>query len=134
MATALELWQKEQVQHARRLQALRDRFESGLRDGLTNVVVHGAAAPRLPQTSNVAFPGLDGQVLLMALDLAGVACSVGSACSSGSTELSPTLRAMGLPNGLVAASLRFSLGATTTEAEIDEAVRRIVRVCRELRG
>jgi cysteine desulfurase len=73
-------------------------------------------------------------MLLMALDLAGVACSVGSACSSGSTELSPTLRAMDLPNDLVASSLRFSFGATTTEAEIDEAVRRIVEVCRELRG
>ena len=82
----------------------------------------------------MAFPGLDGQVLLMAFDLAGVACSVGSACSSGSTELSPTLRAMDLSNALVASSLRFSFGATNTEAEIDEAVRRIVHVCRELRG
>ncbi len=134
MAMALELWRKEQDQHARRLQALRDRFESGLREGLGNVVVHGAKAPRLPQTSSVALLGLDGQVLLMALDLAGVACSVGSACASGSTELSPTLRAMGVPNEQVAASLRFSFGATTTEAEIDEALRRIVRVCRELRG
>ena len=59
----------------------------------------------------------------MALDLAGVACSVGSACSSGSTELSPTLRAMDLSNDLVVSSLRFSVGATTTEAEIDEAIR-----------
>jgi cysteine desulfurase len=134
MATALELWQKEQQHHARRLTTLRDRFENGLREALGNVVVHGAAALRLPQTTNVAFPGLDGQVLLMALDLAGVDCSVGSACSSGSTELSPTLRAMGLPNDLVASSLRFSLGATTTEADIDEALRRITHVCRELRG
>ena len=134
MATALGLWQKEQDQHAQRLQALRDRFESGLREGLGNVVVHGAKAARLPQTTSVALLGLDGQVLLMALDLAGVACSVGSACASGSTELSPTLRAMGVPNEQVAASLRFSFGATTTEAEIDEALRRIVGVCRDLRG
>ena len=70
----------------------------------------------------------------MALDLAGVACSVGSACSSGSTELSPTLRAMELSNALVAASLRFSFGATTTLLEIEEAVRRIVHVVTELRG
>ena len=70
----------------------------------------------------------------MALDLAGVACSVGSACSSGSTELSPTLRAMDLSNALVAASLRFSFGATTTPLEIEEAVRRIVQVVTELRG
>jgi cysteine desulfurase len=155
MATALDLWQREQEEHARRLRSLRDRLEAGLRASLPNIIVHGSSvsvgqtflsasgqagmpAPpadvRLPQTSNVAFPGLDGQVLLMALDLAGVACSVGAACASGSTELSPTLRAMDLPNALVASSLRFSFGATNTEAEIDEAVRRIVRVCRELRG
>ena len=132
MATALELWQHEQNAYARQLTALRDRFEQQILAGFPGSVVHGAAADRLPQTSNIAFPGLDGQVLLMALDLAGVACSVGSACSSGSTELSPTLRAMGLPNDLVACSLRFSLGATTTEADIDEAVRRILHVCNEL--
>jgi cysteine desulfurase len=134
MATALDLWQREQDEHARRLSSLRDRFEAGLRAALPGVVVHGAAAERLPQTSNVAFPGLDGQVLLMALDLAGVACSVGSACSSGSTELSPTLRAMDLSNALVAASLRFSFGATTTPLDIEEAVRRIANVVTELRG
>ena len=132
MATALELWHKEQDTYARRLASLRNRFERGLAAELPNIVVHGAEAARLPQTSNVAFPGIDGQIFLMALDLAGVACSVGSACSSGSTELSPTLRAMDLPNDWVTSSLRFSVGVTTTEAEIDEAVRRIVRVCREL--
>ncbi len=134
MAAALEIWQREQAEFARRLTLLRDRFERALRAGLPEVVIHGAAASRLPQTSNVAFPGLDGEVLRMALDLAGVACSVGAACSSGSTELSPTLRAMDLPKELVASSLRFSLGATTTQSEIDEAVRRIIHVCRQLQG
>ncbi len=134
MATALELWQGEQEEHVRWLNSLRDRFERQIMAGFPTAVIHGSRAERLPQTSNIAFPGLDGQVLLMALDLGGVACSVGSACSSGSTELSPTLRAMGLPNALVASSLRFSLGATTTEDDIDEAVRRILHVCRELAG
>ncbi len=134
MATALELWHREQEEYARRLASLRDRFEARLRSELPNIVVHGAEATRLPQTSNIAFPDIDGQILLMALDLAGVACSVGSACSSGSTELSPTLRAMNLSNGLVASSLRFSLGATTTEAEVDEAVQCIHHVCREIGG
>jgi cysteine desulfurase len=132
MMTALELWQQEQDEHCRKLTALRDRFETGLKAGRPGVIVHSAAADRLPNTSNIAFPGLEGQILLLALDMAGVACSVGSACASGSTELSPTLRAMGLPNGIVASSLRFSLGATTTAAGIDEAVTRILRVCREL--
>ena len=132
MQTALELWHEEQEGHSRRLSALRDRFESGLKAGRPGVIVHSAAAARLPQTSNIAFPGLEGQILLLALDMAGIACSVGSACASGSTELSPTLRAMGLPNDIVASSLRFSLGATTTEAQVDEAVAIILRVCREL--
>jgi cysteine desulfurase len=134
MQTALELWQKEQDEHSRKLTALRDRFESGLKAGRPGLIVHSEAVARLPQTSNIAFPGLEGQILLLALDMAGVACSVGSACASGSTELSPTLRAMGLPNNIVASSLRFSLGATTTEAQVDEAVGRILRVCHELGG
>jgi len=133
MATALELWHKEQEGYARRLESLRDRFERRLRAGLPEIAVHGDGAQRLPQTSSVGFPGLDGQTLLMVLDLAGVACSVGSACSSGSTELSPTLRAMDLPKGLAASSLRFSVGATNTEKEIDEAVRRVIRACTESR-
>jgi cysteine desulfurase len=82
----------------------------------------------------VAFPGIDAQMLLMALDQAGVACTVGSACASGSSELSPTLLAMGLPKEIVRSSLRFSLGATTTVEEIDEAVRRILYVVHELQG
>jgi len=132
MLTALELWRQEHQEHCRRLTALRERFESALQSAWPEIVIHGSQAQRLPHTSNIAFPGLDGQVLLMALDLAGVACSVGSACASGSTELSPTLRAMGLAQDLVASSLRFSLGATTTQEDIDEAVRRILHVCGEL--
>jgi cysteine desulfurase len=134
MATALELWQSETAEHARRLTALRERFEAGLQGSLGCVVINGAAAPRLPHTASVGFRGLDAQILLMALDMAGVACSVGSACSSGSTELSPTLRAMQLPQDLLLGSLRFSLGATTTAAEIDEAVRRIVQVVGQLQS
>ncbi|MGA2069301.1 MAG: cysteine desulfurase family protein [Thermoguttaceae bacterium] len=134
MQTALELRCQDLEEHNRRLTALRDRFEAGLRSGYPGAIVHGAEAPRVSNTSNVAFPGLEGQILVLALDLAGVACSVGSACASGSTELSPTLRAMGLANDVVASSLRFSLGATTTPAEVDEGVHRIIDVCRQLRG
>jgi len=134
MLTALEIWQRDHEAHTQHLTALRDRFEAGLKAGIPDLAINGAGAERLPHTSNVAFGGLDGQMLLMALDIAGVACSVGSACSSGSVELSPTLLAMGLPKTVVSSSLRFSLGATTTEAEIDEAVRRIVHVYNELGG
>lgn len=133
MATALELWQADHEEHTRRLAALRDRFEGRLAAGYEGLQVNGAAAERLPQTSNLVFPGVDGQMLLMALDTVGVACSAGSACSSGSSELSPTLRAMQLPSEIVASSLRFSLAATTSEAEVDEAVGRILHVANELR-
>jgi cysteine desulfurase len=132
MLTALELFHKEQASHLKHLESLHKQFEEGLKAALPKIIIHSAAVERLPQTSNIAFPGMDAQILLMALDMSGVACSVGSACSSGSTELSPTLRAMGLPNEIVASSLRFSLGATTTEADIDDAISRIVRVCSEI--
>jgi cysteine desulfurase len=132
MQTALELWQKESEKRRCRLTALRDRFESGLKTGRPGVIIHSEAADRLSNTSNIAFPGLEGQILLMALDMAGVACSVGAACASGSMELSPTLRAMGLTNGIVASSLRFSLGETTTADQVDEAVVRILDVCQQL--
>jgi cysteine desulfurase len=112
--------------------ALRDRFEAALRERVPSVVINGAAAQRLPHTSNVSFPGLDRRALAMALDLEGVACSTGSACASGSSEPSPVLIAMGLPDEIVSASLRFSLGATTTQKEIDAAIERIARVAERL--
>lgn len=134
MLKALEIRHQDQQAHARRLAGLRDRFEAGLKARIKGLVINGQAAERLPNTSNVAFAGLDGQAMLIALDMSGVACSVGSACSSGSVELSPILLAMGLPKRIVNSSLRFSVGADTTEAEIDEAVRRILHVFDELGG
>ena len=134
MWTALQLWEREQAALAQRMTALRDRFEAGIRSGCPESIVHGLGAPRLPQTSNIAFPGIDGQILFTALDTVGVACSIGSACDSGSVEPSPTLLAMDVAPALVRSSLRFSLGATTTEAEVDEAVRRILEVVGELAG
>jgi len=134
MGTALEVFRRDQDETVRRMTALRERFEGGLRAGWPELIVHGANALRLPNTSGVAFPGLDAQVLFTALDMHGVACSVGSACASGSSELSPTLLALGLPKDIAGSSLRFSTGSTTTEAEIDEAVRRILYVCAQVRA
>jgi cysteine desulfurase len=126
---ALEAWQRDQGARIVRLTALRDRLEQGLSAGYDGqVVVNGAAAERLPNTSNLALVGLERQALLMALDLAAVACSTGSACASGSSEPSPVLSAMGCPKPVLAGSLRFSLGATTTPEEIDEAIERILAV------
>jgi len=126
--TALELWNHDQVARSKRLATLRDRFESRLVEKCPQVVINGSEVSRLPHTSNVAFPGLDRQALVMALDLAGVACSTGSACASGSSEPSHVLTAMKLAREIVEGSLRFSLGVTTTEVEIDAAVETIARV------
>ena len=88
---------------------------------------------RLPQTLHVGFPGRDGDALLMQLDLAGVCASLGSACASGTTQPSASLRAMRIPADRLRSSVRFSFGATTTEAEADEALARIVAVVRRIR-
>jgi cysteine desulfurase len=132
MHRALELWQSEAEARISRMRRLRDRFESQLKHGYPDLVINGQDAPRLPHTSNVAFVGLDRQALFMALDVTGVACSTGSACASGSSEPSPVLQAMDCSKSVIGGSLRFSLGAYTTEAEVDEAVKRILETCDRL--
>lgn len=133
MCEALECWQRTAAESVERVQQLRDKFEQTLTDALASIVVIGRDAPRLPNTSNVSFVGYDRQALLMALDQAGIACSSGSACASGSSEPSPVLLAMGLEKTILDGSIRFSLGRPTTEAEIDESCRRILSVCQRLR-
>jgi cysteine desulfurase len=133
MHAALAAWHRNAADNTHRLTALRNQFERELLAACPELLVNGAAAPRLPQTSNIAFPGMDGQALAMALDLEGVACSTGSACASGSSEPSPTLVAMGLSKELYEGSLRFSFGVATTPSEVSEAVRRIYRVYNDLR-
>ncbi|MCG8585978.1 MAG: cysteine desulfurase [Pirellulales bacterium] len=134
MQRALELWQEESHERETRMRELRDSLEAGLRQGWPELVINGQLAPRLPHTSNVSFPGIDRQALLMALDVAGVACSTGSACASGSSEPSPVLLAMGADEAVVGGSLRLSLGASTTALEVDEAVRKILACCGRLSG
>jgi cysteine desulfurase len=123
---ALELWTADVATHARRLRELRNRLESRLRVGWPRLVVNGSGAMRLPHVSNLAFRGVDRQAMLMALDLAALACSTGSACASGSSEPSHVLAAMGAEPEIISSSLRFSLGLTTTAEEIDAAVDRIL--------
>ncbi len=125
---ALRACNKDQPSRSNRLAALRDHFETELQTTFPQLAVNGGTAPRLPHTSNIAFVGHDRQAVFMALDMAGLCCSTGSACASGSSEPSPTLLAMNLSKTIVESSLRFSLGPTTTDAEIDEALRRISQV------
>lgn len=133
MHVALAAWEREGAARTARLETLRDRLETGLADRYPGrVVVNGALAPRLPNVSNLALVGIDRQALLMALDLAGVACSTGSACASGSSEPSTVLAAMGCRGEVLAGSVRLSLGATTTAEDIEEAITRIGKVCAQI--
>jgi cysteine desulfurase len=136
LATALQKWHEQSVARLTRWTNLRDRLEAGLIAALgrDRVVRNGPLGDehRLPQTLNLGFPGLDGDALLIQLDLAGIAVSLGAACASGSTRPSPTLMSMHVPDDRLRSSVRFSLGATTTEAEIDEAIRRITDVVKRV--
>ena len=101
---------------------LRDRFEAGLRSTGLAITINGADERRLPNTSNVTFHGADGEGIVIALDLSGVAVSTGSACSSGRVEPSPVLLAMGLTPDDARATVRFSMSRFTTEEEVDRVV------------
>lgn len=120
------------LERAAGIRELRDLFERTILAEWSEARVIGGDAERLPNTSNIAFVGLDRQALFMALDQAGIACSTGSACASGSSEPSPALQAMGCTPGEISSALRFSLGVTTTRDEVVEASRRIIRVCNDL--
>jgi len=131
---ALKIAIAELPERSARMQQLRDELERLILAEAPDAIVIGKSAPRLPNTSCISFPGLDRQALVMALDLAGVACSTGSACASGSSAPSPTLVAMGLPKDVINGAIRLSLGAFTTAAEVAEAARRILKAVKHLRS
>lgn len=128
MARALELWHANRERRSAQIAVLRDQLERGLLERCTPAVVNGSRQHRLPNTLSIAFPGCQGDALLVALDLAGVCCSLGSTCASGSSEPAPILVAMGAEPDVIRATLRFSIGADNTLAEIDEAIQRIANV------
>lgn len=116
LAVAAELAVAERERECARLAALRDALERALLARVPDAVVHGAGATRAPHVLNVSVPGTDSESLLMALDLANICASGGSACQSGSVGASHVLAAMGVPRDLAAGALRLSVGALTTEA------------------
>jgi cysteine desulfurase len=133
MAKALEIWHADQDRRTARVKDLRDRLQQGLEKTCGRVVINGSLEHRLPNTLNISFPGLDGEALLVALDLEGIACSLGSTCASGSTEPAPSLVAMGLSEEIYRSAVRFSLAFDNTEEEITEAIPRIAAVVKRLR-
>lgn len=117
-----------------RMALLRDHLERGLLTVAPDAVIHGARAPRLPNTTNASFPGARADHMLLALDARGVAVSAGAACASGAVEPSPVLAAMGVPRPLAISALRFSLGRTTTADEVDRALVVIAEAVRAARS
>ena len=136
LSVALEKADREGELRRARWIKMRDALESGLIEalGAEHVIRNGPLddSLRLPQTLNVAFPSLDGDALLIGLDQAGIAASLGSACASGATRPSPTLVAMGLPRSRLRSSVRLSLGAFTSEDEIPLVIRQIAQMIRRM--
>jgi len=132
MGVAARLAQ-ENLASAGSIAALRDRLEAGILTGVPGTVVNGTPDARVPNTTNISFEGVEAESLLIALDLEGIAVSTGSACSSGTLEPSHVLKAMGLPQAFARNSLRFSLGSSTTDAEIDTVVAAMPRLVTKLR-
>jgi cysteine desulfurase len=114
--------------------ALRDRFEAEVQKRITDVVMNGDRERRLGHVSNVSFRFIEGEGLLINLDLEGVAVSTGSACSSGTLEPSPVIRALGVDDELARGSIRFSFGKDNTEADVDYAVEILTRAVERLRA
>jgi cysteine desulfurase len=133
LGKAAELAAASLEHDATRISALRDDLERGLLQRIPQSRVNAATAPRTPNTSNIFFPGVDGEALLIALDLKGLSCSTGSACSSGAVEPSHVLTAIGLTPTEARSSLRFSLGRHTTRQEIDAALLAIPQAVEQLR-
>jgi cysteine desulfurase len=119
LGTACHLAQQDMAEVWARQTRLQQDFERGLRERLPDLRIQGEGAARLPTTTNVAFAGVEGEALLMSLDLQGIAVSTGSACSSGSLEASHVLQAMAVPDVYLSGALRFSLGRLTTAEDID---------------
>ncbi len=137
LGRAAELAAQEQATTAARVAKLRDDLEARFLAVVEGAVVNGKNAPRAPQTVSFSIPGADGEALLMHLDLAGIACSGGSACSTGSVDPSHVLTAMGIAKDMGSAALRFSLGRESTSEDVDaliEAMPKVVAKVRALTG
>jgi len=122
LARAAELAVEELDTEMPKLERMRDYLQKELETRIPDAVVNGAGAPRAPHILNISVPGTDSESMLMALDMAGVACSSGSACQSGTVDPSHVLEAIGVPRELAIAAVRMSLGSLTTDACIERVV------------
>jgi cysteine desulfurase len=134
LGVAADLARRTLEAEAERLAALRDRLEAGVLGAVPGAAVNGAREPRVPNTTNISFERVEAESLLIALDLEGIAVSTGSACSSGTLEPSHVLKAMGLGPARAQSSLRFSLGRTTTMADVEAVIAVLPRLVEKLRS
>jgi cysteine desulfurase len=134
LTTALELALDERTEAAARIAALRERFEQRVLERVPDVRVNGGGAMRAPHISNLSFLGVTSEQLLMRLDIDGIALSAGSACASGAVEPSHVIAALGLPQEWMRGVIRFSLGRTTAQADIDRAAEVLEQAVADLRS
>jgi len=132
-AKAVEIAGKEMSEENERLKKLRDKFVSGIMNSIKHVKLNGHPDRRLPNTADLSFKYIEGESIVLKLDLKGVAASSGSACASGSLEPSHVLSAMGIPPEIAQGSVRFSLGRCNTEKDIDFVVKELQKIVNVLR-
>jgi cysteine desulfurase len=134
LGVAAQLARGKMAAEGERLALLRDRLEDGILASVSGTAINGARSPRVPNTTNISFDRVEAESLLIALDLAGIAVSTGSACSSGTLEPSHVLKAMGFPAHRTQNSIRFSLGAANTDADIQRVIEVLPGVVEKLRN
>lgn len=134
LGVAARLAAKKVATEGPRLAALRNRLEEAILAQVPGTAINGDREPRVPNTTNISFEAVEAESLLIALDLEGIAVSTGSACSSGTLEPSHVLRAMGLPSPRTQNSIRLSLGAGNTDAEVDFVVSKLPAIVDKLRS
>jgi cysteine desulfurase len=134
LGTAAELALEHGPEELERAGKLRDWLENGILQTVPDACLNSGKSPRLPTTSSISFEGIDGEGFVIAMDLAGIACSAGAACSSGSLEPSHVLSAIGKNREEARSTIRFSLGRTTTREDIDYALEIIPQVVKRLRS
>jgi cysteine desulfurase len=134
LARALELAVAEQAEGAPRIAALRDRLIERVLDRIPGACLNGGRWDRLPNNANFSFPGVESDMLVLNMDLEGIACSSGSACTAGAIEPSHVIQALGFPHERSISALRLSLGRSTTEEEVDTAAEALERIVKRLRG
>jgi cysteine desulfurase len=133
LGKACEIAKRDFQKRVAHLQTLRDRLQQGLSERIPEVQPNGHPTRRLPNTLNLSFLYIEGESLLLNMDLEGIAASSGSACSSGSPEPSHVLLAMGIPPEVAQSAIRFSLGWSNTEEEIDYVTEVLPKIVRRLR-